>query len=47
MGFWIWKDCYKAADTGNPDNVTAKINKYTDSYANRKKYFDSIKHLIV
>ena len=46
FGFWIWKDCYKAADTGNPDNVTAKINKYTHSYAERKKHFYSIKHLI-
>lgn len=47
MGFWIWKDCYKAADTGNPDNVTEIINKKTLSYAERKKHFNSIKHLIV
>ena len=46
FGFWIWHDCYKAADTGDADKVTAIINKYTESYANRKKHFDSIKHLI-
>ena len=46
FGFWIWQDCYKAADTGDADKVTAIINKYTESYANRRKYFDSIKHLI-
>lgn len=46
MAYWIWKDCYKAADTGNPDNVTEIINKKTLSYAERKKHFDSIKHLI-
>ena len=46
MGFWIWKDCYKAADTGDADKVTAIINKHTESYANRRKYFDSIKHLV-
>ena len=45
MGFWIWQDLYVAADTNVTDNVTAKINKYTESYANRRKYFDSIKHL--
>lgn len=47
MGFWIWKDCYKAADTGNPDNVTEIINKKTLSYTERKKHFNSIKYLIV
>ena len=47
FGFWMWKDCYKAADTGNPDNVTEIINKKTPSYAERKKHFDNIKHLIV
>ena len=46
MSFWIWRDCYKAADTGDADKVTAIINKHTDSYANRRKYFDSIKHLV-
>ena len=46
MSFWIWQDCYKAADTGDADKVTAIINKHTESYAKRKKYFNSIKHLI-
>ncbi len=47
FGFWLWKDCYKAADTGNPDNVTEIINKKTLSYTERKKHFNSIKYLIV
>lgn len=46
MAYWIWQDCYKAADTGDADKVTAIINKHTESYAKRKKYFNSIKHLI-
>ena len=46
MSFWIWQDCYKAADTGDADKVTAIINKHTESYTKRKKYFNSIKHLI-
>lgn len=46
MAFWIWKDIYKAADTGNVDNVTAIINKYTESYNKRKSYFNQVKHLI-
>lgn len=46
MSFWIWQDCYKAADTGDADKVTAVINKYTESYAKRKEYFNNIKHLI-
>lgn len=46
MSFWIWQDCYRAADTGNADKVTAIINKHTESYAKRKEYFNSIKHLI-
>jgi hypothetical protein len=46
MTFWMWKDIYRAADTGNIDNVTAIINKYTDSYTKRKAHFDKIKHLI-
>lgn len=46
MSFWIWQDCYKAADTGDADKVTAIINKYTESYAKRKEYFNNIKHLI-
>ena len=46
MSFWIWQDCYKAADTGDADKVTAIINKHTESYIKRKEYFNSIKHLI-
>ncbi len=46
MAFWMWKDIYRAADTGNIDKVTAIINKYTDSYTKRKAHFDKIKHLI-
>jgi putative chitinase len=46
MAYWLWRDCYRAADTGNPDKVTEIVNKATLSYANRRKYFDSIKHLI-
>lgn len=46
FAYWLWRDCYKAADTGDADKVTAIINKYTESYAKRKKYFNSIKHLI-
>ncbi len=47
FGFWMWKDCYAAADTGNIDKVTAIINKYTDSYERRKAHYNKIKHLIV
>lgn len=46
MAYWMWKDIYRAADTGNIDKVTAIINKYTDSYTKRKAHFDKIKHLI-
>lgn len=46
FSYWLWRDCYKAADTGDADKVTAIINKHTESYAKRKEYFDSIKHLI-
>lgn len=46
MAFWIWKDIYRQADTGDADKVTAIINKRTESYAKRKEYFNSIKHLI-
>lgn len=46
MSYWLWRDCYKAADTGDADKVTAIINKHTESYAKRKEYFNSIKHLI-
>ena len=46
FSYWLWRDCYKAADTGDADKVTAIINKHTESYAKRKEYFDSIKHLV-
>ena len=46
MAFWIWQDIYKAADTNVPDNVTAIINKYTDSYEHRRNHFASIRHLV-
>ena len=46
FAYWLWLDCYKAADTGDVDKVTAIINKHTESYAKRKEYFNSIKHLI-
>lgn len=47
MAYWLWRDCYVAADTGNPDKVTEIVNKYTDSYAHRREYFNSIRSLIV
>ena len=50
LGFWIWKDLHKIADMGvteaNVDNITKKINLYTDSYINRKNHFNKIKDLI-
>ena len=46
FSYWLWRDCYAAADTGNIDKVTAIINKYTDSYEKRKAHYDKIKHLI-
>lgn len=50
LGFWIWKDLYKLADLGtkeiNVDNVTKVINLYTESYLERRQYFNKIKHLI-
>ena len=46
FAYWLWRDCYKAADTDDADKVTAIINKHTESYAKRKSYFNSIKHLI-
>ena len=46
FAYWLWRDCYKAADTGDTDKVTAIINKHTESYAKRKEYFNSIKHLV-
>ena len=46
FAYWLWRDCYAAADTGNIDKVTAIINKYTDSYERRKSHYDKIKHLV-
>ena len=46
MAYWMQHDIYRQADTGNPDSVTAVINKYTDSYDRRKKHFKSIEHLV-
>ena len=46
MSYWIWRDCYRAADTGDIDNVTAIINKYTNSYASRKEHYNKIRHLV-
>lgn len=46
MAFWLWKDCYRAADTGDVDKVTAIVNKYTDSYQHRKDYYNKIRHLV-
>ena len=47
MAFWIWQDLYKIADGGEyntvVDAITAKINKYTHSYAKRREYFNLIK----
>jgi putative chitinase len=47
MSFWVWKDLYNQADTGDTDRVTAVINKYTDSYERRKEHFKKIEHLVV
>ena len=46
MAYWIWKDLYKVADTGDIDKVTAVINKYTDSYGERRKHYEAIKDLV-
>ena len=50
MAYWMWNDLYKLADDGiHPvvvDSITAKINRYTDSYEHRREYFSKIKHLI-
>lgn len=47
MAYWIWKDLYRIADGGEysivVDNITAKINKYTDSYAHRRSHFEKLK----
>lgn len=46
FAYWLWRDCYRAADTGYIDNVTAIINKYTSSYDSRKEHYNKISHLI-
>lgn len=46
MSYWIWKDLYRVADTGDIDKVTAVINKYTDSYGERRKHYEAIKDLV-
>ena len=46
FAYWLWRDCYRAADTGDIDNVTAIINKYTSSYDSRKEHYNKIKHLV-
>ena len=46
MAYWIWKDLYKVADTVDIDKVTAVINKYTDSYGERRKHYEAIKDLV-
>lgn len=50
MAYWMYQDLYKIADGGRwaivVDNITKKINLHTDSYAERRKHFDSIKHLV-
>lgn len=46
MAYWIWKDLYRDADKGirddDVDGVTAKINKYTDSYYARREHFSKV-----
>lgn len=50
MAYWMRFDIYKIADAGAydyvVDNVTAKINKYTSSYAKRREHFSKIADLI-
>ena len=46
MAYWIWKDLYRVADTGDIDKVTAIINKYTDSYGERRKHYEAVKDLV-
>ena len=46
MAYWMWKDLYRVADTGDIDKVTAVINKYTDSYGERRKHYEAIKDLV-
>ena len=46
FAYWLLRDCYMAADTGDTDKVTAIINKYTSSYDSRKEHYNKISHLI-
>ena len=46
FAYWLWRDCYRAADTGDIDKVTAIINKHTSSYDSRKEHYNKISHLI-
>ena len=46
FAYWLWRDCYRAADTGDIDKVTAIINKYTSSYESRKGHYNKIRHLV-
>lgn len=50
MAYWIQHDLYRLADRGTDlsvvDAITAKINKYTDSYERRKGHYKSIAHLV-
>ena len=50
MGFWIWKDLYRLADVGTSkqvvDNITAVINKYTNSYDHRYNHFSKLVSLL-
>ena len=50
MGYWIYRDIYRAADGGvsglDVDNVTRLINRYTHSYSVRRTHFESIKRYI-
>ena len=51
MAYWLQHDLYRLADGGKygtvVDNITKKINLHTESYSNRRNYFESIKKLIV
>ena len=50
MAYWLQHDLYRLADRGTDlsvvDAITAKINKYTNSYKERREYFHKIEHLI-
>jgi len=50
MAYWMRFDIYRKADKGSSgevvDSITEVINKYTHSYASRRKHFAKIKELI-